>query len=199
MFIRKIGVLVVGLALAGKDCGATEAVALPKDSPLIMLLRDGTREDGAIKIPSKKKRKPSMPKKKNPNKRKRNPNNPPGPRRVIDEFIYAISAENGMVYTMGKEAVFDGSAAEKVHPQLAQLVNEVKTNINLYDLNDLNWLNDVLVNEIGNLYKTVLYAYDELPDYTQQEIENYRFYYITIKDQLESLVNAIREKGIDNN
>jgi hypothetical protein len=198
MFTKKIGILVVGLALAGRNCGATEVAISPKDSKLTMLPKNKIKGKNAIKKTLSKQGKTSMAKKKSPNNQRESQSNPSRHPRTVDEIIYAISAEEGMIYAMGKEAVFDGSAAARVHPQLAQLVDGVKVNINHYDLNDLDRLNDVLVNEIGNLYKTVLYAYDELPDYAQQEIERYRFYYITIKNQLESIVNAIRERSEEN-
>jgi hypothetical protein len=101
------------------------------------------------------------------------------------------------MYATSKEEIFNGSAAKRIHLQLAHLVKEVKTNINRYDSNDLNPLSQVLMNKIRGLYKTILYADDELPDCTQQEIETYGFYYIPIKNQLESLANAISGRLIE--
>ena len=208
MFTRKIEILIVGLAFAGKNCGATEVAVSPGDPQLAIAPRNRIKESDAVKMPPPKKEKTDMPngskkalpKEGKPGMPKGKNQNSPSLGKTIDEIIHAISGENGMMYAMSKEEIFNGSAAEKVHPQLAQLVEKVKMNINRYDLNDLNRLDQVLMNKIRGLYKTILYAYDELPDYTQQEIERYRFYYITIKNQLESLANAIsgRLMEIDN-
>jgi hypothetical protein len=192
MFTKKlIGMLVVGLALAGKDCGATEAVVLPKDSQFIPLPGNRIKKGSAIKIPSKKKRKPSMPKKKNPNKRKRNQNT--SPQIAIDRIIYAISADDGVKYAMSDEEIFNDSTAKRVTNQLEDLMVQVTENIGYYDRESLKRLGKALADEINGLHKIICYAYDELPDYTEEQIEQYRSYYLAIKNKLEEIANIVKE------
>ncbi|MDR2371868.1 MAG: hypothetical protein LBD60_01840 [Puniceicoccales bacterium] len=205
MVKKKIRMLVLGLALVGKDCGATEVAVLPKDSRLAVSPKNRIKENDAIKTMPSKKRKASTARGSRKSSQKREKINmtkgsspsSPQPQRTIGEIIHAIIGENGMVYATNKEEIFSGSAAEKVHPRLTQLTEDVKTNIGQCDLNDLDRLSQALMDEIRGIYKTILYACDELPDYTQQEIEAYRSYYIAIKNQLEDIANAIRGRLMD--
>jgi hypothetical protein len=195
MFIRKIGMLVVGLALAGKDCGAMEAVALPKDSPLTMLPRNRIKKDGAIKIPSQKKRKPSMPKKKNSNKRKRNQNNPSEHPRTIDEIIHAVIGENGAIYSRPSEEIFDGSGVVKLQRKLGVYLKMVETKLN--DEFSREYLEEILElvdAQIDEFAQLIYYAYFEMPNSSPESIENHNQYYGTAKNWFENIKHLIESK-----
>jgi hypothetical protein len=80
MFTGKTEILIVGLALAGNNCGATEVAVLPEDSRLAIAPKTRIKESDAIKIPPSKKEKTGIPKGKSQNKRRRPQNDLPGPR-----------------------------------------------------------------------------------------------------------------------
>jgi hypothetical protein len=131
-------------------------------------------------------------------KSRSNPVSEPVP--PIDEIIHALIDDDGKIYSRPNEEIFNGSAIKKVEPRLKQWMDRIKVNVNQYDRNSLMKLYRFLVKEISDFYKTILYAYDELPDQTEEQIENYRSYYmrirshyIAMRDQLETVVDAVGE------
>jgi hypothetical protein len=204
MFIRKIGMLVVGLALAGKDCGATEAVVLPKDSQFIPLPGNRIKKGSAVKIPFKRKGQSAMARRSSPNPRKRSPDNQqrnqppprePEPQKTIDQIIYDITEENGAIYAMDSEKIFDGSGKKALKQELQKSMNEIKSQIkrgkNIENLD--GWL-EVIDRHICNLEQTTSMAYFELSDYTPEQIENYNQYYRLAKGWFEKLGEIIHDR-----
>ncbi|MDR1591112.1 MAG: hypothetical protein LBR92_03940 [Puniceicoccales bacterium] len=196
MVKRKLsGILVVGLALAGKNCGAVEVADPPGRLSPAMLPKNRTKKNKGKssmtkrgKVPPQNIGKAAMAK---------NQNIPPGPQRTVDEIIHAAIEENGAIYSRPSATIFDGSGGEALDEELKrsmkEIIAQVKRGKNVENLD--GWL-EVIDQHIGNLAQIISVAYFELPDYTPKQVENHNRYYGLAKKWFESLKKVIQNKAI---
>lgn len=111
----------------------------------------------------------------------------------IDEIIRNVtSEEDGIIYSVPKDSIFAGTAVNDMSDNLNVLKKHIQDNISLYDENARELLLETMQTEIDGLNKVVLYAYDELPDYSTKQVANYVSYYTVAMNKLEEISECFR-------
>jgi hypothetical protein len=88
----------------------------------------------------------------------------------MDEIARNITSDDGIIYSASKDSIFAGIAVNTRE----QLLEAVQT-------------------AISGLNKAILYAYDELPDYSPEHVANYVSYYMNAISELEKIADCFRE------
>lgn len=111
---------------------------------------------------------------------------------TIDEIIRDVTSDDGMIYSVSKDSIFAGTAVNSMRNNLNILKERIRENINYYDERVREQLLETMQTEINGLNKVVLYAYDELPDYSTEQVANYVSYYTNAISKLEEIVECFR-------
>lgn len=110
----------------------------------------------------------------------------------VDEIIRSVTSDNGIIYSVSKDLIFAGTAINSMRNNLDILKERIRENINHYDESVREQLLETMQTEISGLNKVVLYAYDELPDYSTEQVANYVSYYTNAMSKLEEIVECFR-------
>lgn len=111
----------------------------------------------------------------------------------IDEIIRNVTSADGIIYSVPKSLIFAGTAVSDMRNNLNILKKRIQHDIDLYDENARELLLETMQTEIDGLNKVVLYAYDELPDYSTEQVANYVSYYTVAMNELEEISKCLGE------
>ena len=105
----------------------------------------------------------------------------------VDEIVKLLTSNENGIFSTSKNAIFAGTAEGTVRENLSTLKECIQKNIAHYSENDKEQLTEVVQTEIKVSSGAVLYAYDELPDYSEEQIANYVSYYTTAENKLKKI------------
>ena len=91
----------------------------------------------------------------------------------VDEIEKLLTSNENGIFRTSKKVIFADTAEGNVRDNLSTL----KECIPHYSENEREQLIEVVQAEIKVSSKAVLYAYDKLPDYSEEQIANYVSYY----------------------
>jgi hypothetical protein len=113
----------------------------------------------------------------------------------VTEIIHAVLDDDGLIYSMPNESVFNGSGQRVLERTLTKCRYELEKlahkEENVVTLNE--WLGPI-DNSIGALDQAISMSHFELPDYSLSEIENHNQFYGLAKTWLEGLKNLITQE-----
>lgn len=110
----------------------------------------------------------------------------------IDEIVRNVTSDDGIIYSVPIDSIFAGTAVDDMRNNLNALKERIQENIDHYDENAREQLLETVQTEINGLNKLVLYAYDELPDYSIEQVANYVSYYTDAMSKLEDIAECFR-------
>ena len=110
----------------------------------------------------------------------------------VGEIIRDITSADGIIHSVHKDAIFAGTAVNGMKNSLSILKERMQGNVSLYDENARELLLEAILTEINGLNKVVLYAYDELPDCSAEQVANYVSYYTIAMSELEQIAEYFR-------
>ncbi len=109
----------------------------------------------------------------------------------VAEIIENITLSDGVIYSPSRDSIFNGSALSGMVDHLDALKRRIRESVDYYDGATREQLVAVLKNEVSALNSTVIYAYDELPEYSRDQVENYILYYTQAMSKLNEIVEYL--------
>lgn len=112
----------------------------------------------------------------------------------VDEIMHEIESAKTLMCSNSRTSIFEGAAVDDIRSTFSALKEHVQKSIDSYDKDARKQLLEVIRADIGVLYKTTVYAYDELPDYSRKQVDNYVSYYTIAMDKLKEIAECL-ERG----
>lgn len=95
---------------------------------------------------------------------------------LSDKIIEKLTLKEVILHYPSSESVLDGSANDNLKSDLRSLKERIRQNVKFYDSVDLDELLCYIEDEVKVYDDKIEYAYNELPNQTTEEIDNYVWY-----------------------